>query len=163
MSGQGRLAGIGTLKIKASSKGLVEIFVKAHFFMDEKINNTYEQDFSCSWDVEADLQGNLTISKGGANITPISNNEASFQLVAVNYDKDKDIGTSGLSLSSSAPSTPRTSALVVARRVVARGIDRHNFGGRMDTPSRHDRPYVQTVPGDDRHPTARGKSDCYLN
>jgi hypothetical protein len=83
----------GTLPIKAGSKGNVEISVKAHFFFDEKSNDTYDQIFSCSWLVEADLKGKLKISKPRPQITPIGDPEAPFQLAALNPDQDPDAGS----------------------------------------------------------------------
>ncbi|MFZ2171011.1 MAG: DUF4157 domain-containing protein [Methylococcaceae bacterium] len=83
----------GMLRIKAGSKGTVEIVVKAHFFFDEKVNNTYDQEFACSWDVEADLKGKLKISRPRPQITPIGDDEAPFQLAALNPDQDPDSGS----------------------------------------------------------------------
>ena len=51
----------GALRIKAGTKGVVRIAVHAHFFFDEKWNNTYDQYFACSWEVTADLKGKLQI------------------------------------------------------------------------------------------------------
>jgi hypothetical protein len=71
----------GTVPIKAGSKGTVEISVKAHFFMDEKVNNTYDTEFSCSWEVEADLEGKLKFLTGGLRSGGlIGDSEAPFQV-----------------------------------------------------------------------------------
>jgi hypothetical protein len=83
----------GTLRIKAGSKGTVEISVKAHFFFDQKTNDTYDQEFVCSWSVEADLKGKLRIGDPRPQITPIGDEEAPFQLAALNPDQDQDFGS----------------------------------------------------------------------
>jgi len=83
----------GTLRIKAGSKGTVEITVNAHFFFDEKYNSTYDQFFACSWDIEADLKGGLKIYRPRPDITPIGDDEAPFQLSALNPDQDQDAGS----------------------------------------------------------------------
>lgn len=83
----------GTLRIKAGTKGTVEISVKAHFFFDEKVNDTYDQIFACSWSVEADLKGKLKFGRPRPQITPIGDDEAPFQLAGLNPDQDQDAGS----------------------------------------------------------------------
>jgi outer membrane protein OmpA-like peptidoglycan-associated protein len=83
----------GRLSIKAGTKGVVRIAVKAHFFMDEKVNDTYDQEFACSWPIEADLQGKLTIHNPLPEITPIGDDEAPFQLQGLNPAQDAGGGT----------------------------------------------------------------------
>jgi hypothetical protein len=84
----------GTLQIKAGSKGTIRISVKAHFFIDEKSNDTYDQFFACSWEVEADLKGKLKLIGGPfPEITPIDDAEAPFQLSGLNPTENPDAGS----------------------------------------------------------------------
>jgi outer membrane protein OmpA-like peptidoglycan-associated protein len=82
----------GEVNIKAGTKGTVKIAIKAHWFFDQKVNDEYDQEFSCSWDVEADLKGNLKIKKSRPEMTPMES-EAPFQLVALNPVEDEASGT----------------------------------------------------------------------
>lgn len=83
----------GTLPIKAGTRGTVTISVDAHFFFDEKVNDTYDQEFSCSWEVQADTTGQLTIGDPRPEITPIGDDEAPFQLQALNPSQSASGGT----------------------------------------------------------------------
>jgi Domain of unknown function (DUF4157) len=83
----------GALRIKAGTKGVVRIAVHAHFFFDEKWNNTYDQYVACSWEVAADLKGKLQIGKPRPEVTPIGDDEAPFQLANLNPDQDQDLGS----------------------------------------------------------------------
>jgi hypothetical protein len=81
----------GELHIKAGSKGTVTISIKAHWFFDQKWNDEYDQEFSCSWDVAADMKGNLTILKARPEMTPMAS-EAPFQLAGLNPAEDAATG-----------------------------------------------------------------------
>ena len=81
----------GELNIKAGSKGVVKIGIKAHWFFDQKWNDEYDQEFSCSWDVAADMKGNLTILKARPEMTPMAS-EAPFQLAGLNPSEDATSG-----------------------------------------------------------------------
>jgi hypothetical protein len=81
----------GELNIKAGSKGTVTITIKAHWFFDQKWNDEYDQEFSCSWDVAADMKGNLTILAARPEMTPMES-EAPFQLAGLNPTEDAASG-----------------------------------------------------------------------
>lgn len=86
----------GTLRIKAGTKGVLTIRMNAHFLLDQKWNDEYDQEFSCSWDVAIDEQGKLTISKGRKDIVPPNDNEAEFSLTALDLEEDPTAGTVGM-------------------------------------------------------------------
>ncbi|MGH2944658.1 MAG: hypothetical protein ACRDLN_17995, partial [Solirubrobacteraceae bacterium] len=78
----------GALSIKAGTKGTVKISVKAHWFFDQKINDEYDQEFSCSWDVSADRTGKLKIGTARPEWTPMGA-DAPFQLGGLNPSQDE--------------------------------------------------------------------------
>jgi hypothetical protein len=78
----------GALSIKAGTKGTVKISVKAHWFFDQKINDEYDQEFSCSWDVSADRTGKLKIGTARPEWTPMGA-DTPFQLGGLNPSQDE--------------------------------------------------------------------------
>lgn len=89
MDGRGGYSGI--LPIRAGAKGTVTITVKAHWFFDQKVNDEYDQSFSCSWNVEADMTGKLKFGPAQPNMVPIGDPEAPFQLTGLNPTQVENI------------------------------------------------------------------------
>ncbi len=82
----------GKVMIRAGTKGVVTLKVKAHFELDQLWNDEIDQQFQCSWDVVADKYGKLTISDASRQINPPSDNEAEFSLQSLEARQNAEAG-----------------------------------------------------------------------
>ena len=79
-------SGTGTINIKAGSKGILKIMVKADVFINNKLpfhNKDIYQDFEQSWMVAADLRGKVTINRLGTFIGPPDDDTPPFSLTSL--------------------------------------------------------------------------------
>lgn len=82
----------GTLSIKAGGRGTVRIMVNAHFFMDDIVNETFDENFACSWPFEADLTGKIKFGIARPESNLADSEHARFQISAVTPNQDSDSG-----------------------------------------------------------------------
>jgi len=100
----------GTLSIKAGSKGDVRIMVKAHFFMDDIFNETFDEAFACSWPFEADLTGKVKFGAARPEWDPSDSEHARFQITAVTPNQDADSGMFQVTASFTGPQDAKASS-----------------------------------------------------
>ena len=100
----------GTLSIKAGSKGSVRIMVNAHFFMDDIFNETFDEDFACTWSFEADLSGKIKFGPARPESNPADSEHARFQISAVTPNQDNDSGMFQVTASFTGPQDAKASS-----------------------------------------------------
>jgi hypothetical protein len=83
----------GTLNIRAGTKGTVELKLKAYFEFDQKVNDEYAQEMSCSWDVAVDAAGKITIGSPRQDVSRPGDKEPEFSLDGLNPDQNPEAGT----------------------------------------------------------------------